>query len=119
MTVLIISAPTVPTDFIARLLPAANGLGPRVNLTWNKPAEENGVIRKYVLYFSESETPGRVDQININALHLWFLLNVYGRTTYTFHLSAVTIKEGPNSTVNKFTIPDYGKSNWNAIKIKI
>ena len=109
MSVSIISAPTVPTDFNARLLPAANGLGPRVNLTWNKPAHENGVIRKYVLYFSERETPGRVDQININALHLSFLLNVYGRTTYTLHLSAVTIKEGPNSTVNKFSIPEYGK----------
>ena len=110
MCVPIISAPTAPTDFSARLLPAANGLGPRVNLTWNKPAHENGVIRKYVLYFSERETPGRVDQINItDALHLWFLLNVYGRTTYTFHLSAVTIKEGPNSTVDRLTIPEYGK----------
>ena len=104
-------APSAPRNLIGRLLPPATGSSPKVNLTWERPAEENGFVRKYLLYVSDNETSNGA-RLQLDPSDCWYLMSVYGRTSYTFRLSGFTIKEGPKTTVQQFVIPEYGEINY-------
>ena len=79
--------------------------GPRINLTWSAPAEANGVIRSYTVFYSHSgdtqKELSRIDALN-------YSVDVLGGVTYQFHVRAVTIKPGPNASLTVQT-KEYGR----------
>ena len=82
--------------------------GPRVNLTWSRPAEPNGVIGSYNMFYSHS---GGTKEESLGDV-LSYLADVLGGVSYQFHVQAVTIKPGPNAT-HTAVIAEYSKFSFN------
>ena len=81
--------------------------GPRITLTWSEPAERNGVIKSYTLFYShDGVAPREISGIGKDALN--HTLDVLGGVTYRFDVRAVTIKPGPNRTITVMS-REYGK----------
>ena len=79
--------------------------GPRIKLNWMTPAEPNGVIRNYTVFYSHN---GNTQKETFGKDTFSYLVDVLGGLTYQFNVRAVTIKPGPNasSTVN---VPEYSE----------
>lgn len=89
-------------------VPPSNLHGPRITLTWSKPANPNGFIRGYTLFYSHGGgAPKIVTGIDKDALN--YTVDVQGGVIYQFQLRAVTIKPGPNGTITLAT-KEYGKA---------
>lgn len=82
--------------------------GPKIKLTWHKPAEENGIIRSYTVFYSHNEDPHNIHTETLGENMLSYTEDVLGGVSYHFHVRAVTIKPGPNATVSVLT-NNYGK----------
>ena len=81
--------------------------GPRITLTWSEPAERNGVIKSYTLFYShDGVAPREISGIGKSALS--HTVDVLGGVTYQFNVRAVTIKPGKNAT-KTVTTKEYGK----------
>ena len=78
--------------------------GPRLNLTWSKPAEANGIIRNYTLSYANKD--GETKQ-SVGGDAFSYLVDVLGGVTYHFYITAVTIKPGQNATFSVKT-KEYG-----------
>nr|XP_058953353.1 uncharacterized protein LOC131780773 [Pocillopora verrucosa] len=91
-------APSAPISLSSVDVPPSNLHGPRITLTWSEPAEPNGVIRNYTLFYShDGVAPREISGIGKDALN--HTLDVLGGVTYRFDVRAVTIKPGPNRTI--------------------
>ena len=102
------SAPSAPVSLgYTRIIPSSSH-GPRINLTWSKPAEPNGVIRNYTLSYSHSGNTQK-EISGIDALS--YTVDVLGGIQYQFHVKAVTIKPGPNAPLT-VDIPEYSKFSF-------
>lgn len=77
--------------------------GPKIKLTWRKPAEENGIIRGYTVFYSHNEDPHNIHTETLGENMLSYTVDVLGGVSYQFHVRAVTIKPGPNATVSVLT----------------
>lgn len=112
----ILPAPSAPMSLSFVDVPPSNLHGPRITLSWRKPAEPNGVIRAYTLFYSHGGVaPREISGIDKNALS--HTIDVLGGVTYQFHIRAVTFKPGPNETIT-VTSKEYGGfSTLTAVRI--
>ena len=101
----ILPAPSAPESLSYTDIPPSKSLGPKINLTWSKPAEPNGDIRSYTLFYSHN---GGSQKKSFGRKTLNYTVDVLGGVTYQFHVRAVTIKPGPNKTLT-VTTKEYGK----------
>ena len=106
MRFLFVSAPGSPEILIHADIAPSDSLGPQVNLTWSRPAEANGIIRSYDLFYSHS---GGSQKKSFGEDTLSYTVDVLGGVTYQFYVRAVTIKPGPNATLT-VTTKEYGKA---------
>ena len=98
-------------------MPPSKSHGPRITLIWSEPAEPNGVIRSYTLFYSHNGgAPRKISGIDKDAFS--HTVNVLGGVTYQFSVRAVTIKPGPYETIN-VTTKAYGKLNIDIFKANI
>ena len=95
----------MPVSLSGIIIPPSKSHGPRVNLTWSRPAQANGIIRSYTVFYSHKEDT-RKETIEGDALS--YTIEVLGGDSYQFHVRAVTIKPGPNATFT-VNIPEYGR----------
>ena len=96
-------------------MPPSNSHGPRINLTWSEPAEPNGVIRSYTLFYSHNGGAAReISGIDKDALS--HTVDVFGGVTYQFSVRAVTIKPGKNVT-KTVTTKEYGKLHFHIFEM--
>ena len=103
---LFISAPGSPETLSHADVAPSDSHGPQVNLTWSRPAEANGIIRSYDLFYNHS---GGSQKKSFGKDTLRYTVDVLGGVTYQFHVRAVTIKPGPNATLTA-TTRQYGNS---------
>ena len=97
-------APSAPLSFAYKEVAPNKMHGPRLNLTWSKPAEANGIIRNYTLSYAnkDGETKRSVEGDVFS-----YLVDVLGGVTYHFYITAVTIKPGQNASFSVKT-KEYG-----------
>lgn len=84
---------------------------PRVQITWKKPQEENGIITRYEIYYSVTGTGVSIQKtINITDMNsLSYTMSVPGETRMRFRIRASTIKDGPYTTDQTGDIPAFRK----------
>ena len=100
-------APSAPISLSSVNVPPSNSHGPRITLIWSEPAEPNGVINSYTLFYSHNGVAPR-EISGIGKAALSHTVDVLGGVTYQFIVSAVTIKPGKNAT-KTVTTKEYGK----------
>ena len=105
MTFLFISAPGSPATLSHADIAPSDSHGPQVNLTWSRPAQANGIIRSYDLFYNHI---GGSQKKSFGEDTLSYTVDVLGGVSYTFHVRAVTIKPGPNATKTIIT-KEYGR----------
>jgi len=99
-----------PPDAPSHNITAPNDLhGPRINLQWSRPQQENGIIRNYTLFYNHSEDPQRVYTKTFGANTFSYSVDVLGGVAYDFYVRAVTIKPGTNASF-PVVIPEYAPS---------
>ena len=82
---------------------------PRMTVQWQQPAEQNGIIRKYLLLFTYT-----VDGIQTtitsetNNQTFTYSLDVFGGIRYSVEVWAKTVKPGPTLT-GIHQVPEYSK----------
>ena len=85
-------------------VPPSKAYGPRIKLTWTKPVTPNGIIRSYTLFYTHSgdalKEISKIDALN-------YTVDVLGGVVYELYVRAVTVKPGPNGTIN-LTTREYG-----------
>jgi len=79
--------------------------GPRIELSWTIPAELNGVIRNYTVFYSHN---GNTQKETFGKDTLSYAVDVLGGLTYEFHVRAVTIKPGENASLD-VDVPEYSE----------
>ena len=80
-----------------------------MKVTWNAPAEENGIIKKYTLIYSYNF--GGVTnstEVSTNSQTFEYTFDALGGIEYTVSVYAETIKPGPNETQVE-SVPVYSK----------
>lgn len=97
-------APSSPLSFSYKELAPNNFHGPRINLTWSRPAESNGIIRNYIVFYANQE--GETKQ-SVGGDTFSYLVDVLGGVTYHFYIGAVTVKPGQNVSLSVKT-NEYG-----------
>lgn len=97
------------------LIPPQDFFGPRVNITWDRPRDPNGIIRKYTIIHYYNEDTSNKETVIINRTSdLQYTLNVTKNRVLSFKISATTIKEGPYQSGN-IAIPSDRKGKLFAI----
>ena len=114
-----LSAPGTPVALSHNDIPPSKSHGPRINLTWSRPAEANGIIRSYTVFYTHN---GDEKKESLGKDVFSYLADVFGGITYHFHVRAVTIKPGENASLTVKT-KEYGGfsflSKYNDIEISI
>ena len=79
-----------------------------ISLTWNPPtpANQNGIIRSYIINMTVLETQETIQFISNSAERNFEMLHPY--YTYSFALSAVTTGPGPPSSAYNVTTDEEG-----------
>ena len=98
-------APSAPPTNISATAVSARAL----NITWQPPelAEQNGIIRSYILTLSVTETGSSEllmsdqPQLMLEDLHPFYL--------YSFLIAAITISPGPYSEIVSIQMPQAGQ----------
>ncbi|KAL9950697.1 hypothetical protein ACROYT_G043237 [Oculina patagonica] len=103
--------PSAPLLSHTNILPSKSH-GPRINLTWSKPTEANGIIRNFTVFYSHE---GVTQKETFGSDTLSYIVDVLGGVTYQFHVRAVTIKPGPNASLT-VTIPAYVTLHGKTVK---
>ena len=101
-------APTIPSNLSQSETMPDKQVGPKIKLTWYKPAEENGIIRSYTVFYSHHEDPYNIHTKTLKKNMLSYTVDVLGGAIYQFHVRAATIKPGPNATLS-VAVNDYGR----------
>ena len=103
-----VPAPSAPLSFTHTVLNPDMFNGPRIKLTWQKPAEPNGDIRSYTVSFSHSEnTQEEITGLNVSS----YTIKVLGGVQYQFSVRAVTIKPGPDAS-SIVKVPEYSEFSF-------
>ncbi|XP_022783215.1 titin-like isoform X2 [Stylophora pistillata] len=112
-------APSSPLSFSYKeVAPNAELHGPRINLTWSKPTEANGIIRSYTVFYANQE--GETNR-SVGGNTFSYLVDVLGGVTYHFYVRAVTIKPGQNASFSVKTYeyePSRAPENVSSIKVE-
>ncbi|XP_022783220.1 protein sidekick-2-like isoform X2 [Stylophora pistillata] len=111
-------APSAPLSFGYEEVAPNKTHGPRMNLTWSKPAEANGIIRSYTIFYANKD--GETKR-SIGGDAFSYLVDVLGGVTYHFYIRAVTIKPGQNTSFSVKTKeyePSRGPENVISLEVK-
>jgi len=108
LIVFVSSAPGPPANFSHSVIAPSESHGPRINLKWSRPQQENGLIRGYNLLYSNNEDTLRVQTETFGPNTFSYSVDVLGGVTYQFYVRAVTIRPGTNTSF-AVDIPEYGK----------
>ena len=82
---------------------------PRMTVQWQQPAEQNGIIRKYLLLFNYTIDGKQTNIRNeTNNQTLRYSLHVFGGIQYRVEIWAETVKPGPRLT-ETHQVPEYSK----------
>ena len=108
LVVFVSSAPGAPANFSHSVIAPSESHRPRVNLTWSRPQQENGIIIGYNLIYSNNEDQERVHTQTFRPNTFSCSVDVLGGVTYQFYVRAVTIKPGDNASLH-VVIPEYGR----------
>jgi len=100
-------APGSPTSFKTIIQKPDKIHGPRIKLTWQIPAEPNGLIRSYTVFYTYN---GNTKRETFGKDVLSYTVDVLGGLTYEFNVRAVTIKPGENAT-SAVNVSEYSKSS--------
>ena len=111
LVVSVSSAPGAPTALSHTVIAPSESQGPRVNLTWNRPQQENGIIRNYNLFYGRNEDQESVHTEILGPSTFSYTVDVLGGVTYQFYVRAVTIKPGTNASFT-VVIPEYGRFGY-------
>ena len=104
----VLSARGAPTNLSHTVIAPSESHGPRVNLTWSRPQQENGIIRGYNLMYSNNKDQERVYTQTFGPSIFSWSVDVLGGLTYQFYVRAVTVKPGENASLY-VVIPEYGR----------
>ncbi|XP_068725982.1 uncharacterized protein [Montipora capricornis] len=92
-------APGAPQNLRLQIGKRSENTRPQMTVTWDKPAEENGIIRKYTLDYSFDFGDGPIShQDSTNGRTFSYTFDVVGGIVYTVRVIAETIKPGPTVT---------------------
>lgn len=102
---LLFIAPSAPPTGLSATALSAREL----NITWLPPvlAEQNGVIRSYILNISITEIGS--SQVLMSDQPQLMLENLHPFYTYSFLIAAVTISPGPYSEILTIQMPQAGE----------
>ena len=85
------TAPSAPLNLMAVVITTFS-----VSLQWNEPQPTNGIIRRYIVQYYRTSTPGSFTLFNDSStMTSAMVINLSLFTDYTFRVSAVTVAEGP------------------------
>ena len=89
-------APSKPTNLRLSISEPSKNTRPRIKVTWDTPAEKNGIIIKYIVTYSYNF--GGVTnstEVSTNSQIFEYTFDVLGGIEYTVSVYAETIKPGP------------------------
>ena len=109
-------APSIPSNLSHSQIIPDKQVGPKIKLTWHKPAVENGIIRSYTVFYSHDESPHSIYTETLGGNMLSYTVDVLDGATYQFHVRAATIKPGANATLS-VAVNDYGRCKSENIMI--
>ena len=103
-------APTAPQNMQLNIQAPSGNSRPRMAVTWDKPASENGIIQKYTLVYTYTiEGQAMSSQHNIGDGQTFsYSFDVLGGIQYSVTLWAETIKPGLKKTKVE-QVPVYSK----------
>ena len=106
---MLISAPSAPLKRVTLIPPQDKIRVPRMQITWDKPTNENGIISRYTLAYYYDNDSSNQRKVNITDISsLVYTMDVLGQARFKFKMSASTIKEGPYTAIKSKRIPAYG-----------
>ncbi|XP_044164303.1 Down syndrome cell adhesion molecule-like protein 1 [Acropora millepora] len=89
-------APSAPQNLNLTFIKPSQNTRPRMRVTWNAPAEENGIITKYTLTYSYNfGGVANSTEISTNSQTFEYNFDVLGGIECTVSVYAETIKPGP------------------------
>ncbi|XP_068725970.1 receptor-type tyrosine-protein phosphatase S-like isoform X4 [Montipora capricornis] len=92
-------APGAPQNLRLKIDKPSENTRPRMTVTWDKPAEENGIMKIYTLDYSFDLGGGPIShQYRTNSRTFSYTFDVLGGIEYTVGVTAETIKPGPSVT---------------------
>ena len=103
-------APTAPQNMQLNVQAPSGNVRPRMTVTWDKPASENGIIQKYTLVYTYT-TEGQAmtsQHITDDGQTFSYSFDVLGGIQYSVTLWAETIKPGLKETKVE-QVPVYSK----------
>ena len=102
-------APSAPRNLRLKINEPSENTRPQMTVTWDKPAEENGIIAKYTLDYSFDLGDGPISHHDsTNSRTLSYTFDVLGGIEYTVGVAAETIKPGPKVSIVQL-VPVYSK----------
>lgn len=102
-------APSAPQNLQLQVKGPTGISRPQIVVTWGKPANENGIIKKYTLNYSYT-FDGKVKSFQhiTDDQTFRYSFDVLGGVKYTINLWAETIKPGPKAAKLE-QVPVYSK----------
>jgi len=89
-------APSAPQNLQLTFIKPIQNTRPQIRVTWNAPAEANGIITKYTLtYIYNFGGVTNSTEVSTNSQTLEYTFDVLGGVEYTLSVYAETIKPGP------------------------
>ncbi|XP_015769281.1 PREDICTED: receptor-type tyrosine-protein phosphatase F-like [Acropora digitifera] len=89
-------APSAPQNLNLTFIKPSQNTRPRMRVTWNAPAEENGIITKYTLTYSYNfGGVANSTEVSTNSQTFEYYFDVLGGIECTVSVYAETIKPGP------------------------
>ena len=112
-------APGVPQNLQLQVQGPSGNTRPQMTVTWGKPVDKNGFIRKYTLVFSYTLDQKKTSiEISTNGQTSSYSFDVLGGIQYDVELWAETIKPGPKATSFK-QIPVYSKCVFHVSSVTV
>ena len=109
VAILLYLAPSEPQNLQLEVQGPTGKRKPKMNITWDKPANANGEIKKYTVVYSYN-FGGKVIGVShsTNSQTFTYSFDVLGGIRYTVSVEAETIQPGPKATSVE-DIPVYSK----------
>jgi hypothetical protein len=105
-----LQAPSAPVNVRGKFVPAQGLVRHHVVITWDRPSELNGIIRKYTIVYYYDMDKSNKKIVNINKTSdLKYTLTVTWKRILSYNISASTIKEGPFRSGKNLIPSSYSK----------
>ena len=102
-------APSKPTNLQLNISAPSKNTRPRMKVTWGTPAEQNGIITKYILTYSYNFSGvTNSTKVSTNGQTFEYTFDVLGGIEYNVSIYAKTVKPGPKEEQVE-SVPVYRK----------